>query len=103
MQTFENPPTYNRTNKFTKGFQALIDAYGIASYREMNPAPYTIITFPFLFAVMFGDLGHGAIMAMFGLWMILKEKPLAAKKTDNEVSLTFLYVCLAGQKFNFTN
>lgn len=86
MQTFENPPTYNRTNKFTKAFQALIDAYGVASYREMNPAPYTIITFPFLFAVMFGDLGHGSIMALFGLWMILKEKPLAAKKTDNEVS-----------------
>lgn len=34
---------------------------------------------------MFGDLGHGAIMALFGAWMILKEKPLAAKKTDNEV------------------
>ncbi|XP_026468018.1 V-type proton ATPase 116 kDa subunit a isoform X3 [Ctenocephalides felis] len=85
METHEDPPTYNRTNKFTSGFQALIDAYGIASYREANPTPYTIITFPFLFAVMFGDLGHGAIMALFGAWMILKEKPLAAKKTDNEI------------------
>ncbi|CAD7084291.1 unnamed protein product [Hermetia illucens] len=85
MQTFENPPTYNRTNKFTKAFQALIDAYGVANYREMNPSPYTIITFPFLFAVMFGDLGHGSIMMLFGLWMILKEKPLAAKKSDNEI------------------
>ncbi|XP_004530960.1 V-type proton ATPase 116 kDa subunit a isoform X3 [Ceratitis capitata] len=85
MQTFENPPTYNRTNKFTKAFQALIDAYGVASYREMNPAPYTIITFPFLFAVMFGDLGHGTLMALFGLWMIRKEKGLAAQKTTNEI------------------
>ncbi|CAA9994537.1 unnamed protein product [Nesidiocoris tenuis] len=85
MDTFEDPPTYNRTNKFTNGFQALVDAYGVASYREMNPTPYTIITFPFLFAVMFGDLGHGAIMTSFAAWMVLQEKPLAAKKTDNEI------------------
>ncbi|XP_068908901.1 V-type proton ATPase 116 kDa subunit a 1 isoform X2 [Tenebrio molitor] len=85
METLEDPPTYNHTNKFTSGFQNLIDAYGVATYREMNPTPYTIITFPFLFAVMFGDLGHGLLMAFFGGWMVLKEKPLAAKKSDNEI------------------
>jgi V-type H+-transporting ATPase subunit a len=37
MESFENPPTYNRTNKFTNGFQELINAYGVASYREVNP------------------------------------------------------------------
>jgi hypothetical protein len=49
------------------------------------PAPYTIITFPFLFAIMFGDLGHGMLMALFASWMVLREKPLAAKKSDSEV------------------
>ncbi|KAM3956777.1 V-type proton ATPase 116 kDa subunit a 1 isoform 3-T3 [Aphomia sociella] len=85
METFEDPPTYNRTNKFTFAFQNLIYAYGVATYREVNPAPYTIITFPFLFAVMFGDLGHGALMAVFGFWMCYKEKPLQAKKIDSEI------------------
>ncbi|XP_073942588.1 V-type proton ATPase 116 kDa subunit a 1-like isoform X2 [Choristoneura fumiferana] len=89
METAEDPPTYNRTNKFTSAFQNLIYAYGVATYREVNPAPYTIITFPFLFAVMFGDLGHGALMAAFGFWMCYKEKPLQAKKIDSEIWTIF--------------
>ncbi|KAM4748523.1 V-type proton ATPase 116 kDa subunit a 4 [Rhinophrynus dorsalis] len=83
------PPTFNRTNKFTSGFQNIVDAYGVGNYREMNPTPYTIITFPFLFAVMFGDCGHGAVMLGFAIWMVLNEKQLLASKSDNEIWNTF--------------
>ncbi|XP_075458617.1 V-type proton ATPase 116 kDa subunit a 4-like isoform X1 [Ascaphus truei] len=79
LQTNLMPPTYNLTNKFTAGFQNIVDAYGVGSYQEMNPTPYTIITFPFLFAVMCGDCGHGTLMLGFALWMIWNEKRLSKK------------------------
>uniref|UniRef100_UPI00398EFEBB V-type proton ATPase 116 kDa subunit a 1 isoform X2 n=1 Tax=Pristiophorus japonicus TaxID=55135 RepID=UPI00398EFEBB len=88
MQTSQTPPTYNKTNKFTYGFQNIVDAYGIGTYREINPAPYTIITFPFLFAVMFGDFGHGVLLTAFAVWMVLRESRILSQKSENEIFTT---------------
>lgn len=56
---------------------------------SLSPAPYTIITFPFLFAVMFGDLGHGVLMTCAALYLVLRESRLMAQKYDNEVCMDF--------------
>lgn len=85
METNMSPPTFHRTNKFTNAFQNLIDSYGVATYREVNPALYTTTTFPFLFAVMFGDAGHGTIMLAFAAWMVIREKALIAAKMRGEI------------------
>ncbi len=38
LATYEMPPTYFPTTKVTSCFQTIVDAYGIARYREANPA-----------------------------------------------------------------
>lgn len=89
IKTSKTPPTYNKTNKFTEAFQTIINAYGTAKYTEVNPGLPTIVTFPFLFAVMFGDCGHGFLMAAAATAFIYWEKPLQKTKLDEIVSMAF--------------
>lgn len=81
-------PTFHRVNKFTKGFQAIIDAYGIARFGEVNPGLFTIIYFPFSFAVMFG-MGHVLFMLLFALYLVFNENKLVANVKDEIFSIFF--------------
>lgn len=89
IHTNKTPPTYLKTNKFTEAFQTIVNAYGTATYQEVNPAIPVIVTFPFLFAVMFGDFGHACIMLSASLAMIYWEKPL--KKVTFELFAMVYY------------
>ncbi|KAM7256196.1 hypothetical protein ACFE04_011937 [Oxalis oulophora] len=81
LDTKESPPTYFRTNKFTSAFQEIVDAYGIAKYQEANPGVFTIVTFPFLFAVMFGDWGHGICLLLATSYFLIWEKKFSSQVT----------------------
>ena len=74
------PPTFITTNDFTSIPQLIVDTFGIPRYREINPGYFTIITFPFLFGVMFGDIGHSLFLLIFSFYLMYNNKKLSLNK-----------------------
>ena len=78
-----NPPTLIITNEFTSIPQMIVDTYGTPRYKEINPGYFTIITFPFLFGVMFGDIGHSLFLLCFSIYLFIQNKNLS--KSSNSM------------------
>lgn len=69
------------TNEFVFPFQEIVNTYGIPDYKEFNPAVFTIVTFPFLFGVMFGDIGHGGVLLILSSILVLFNERLEKNPT----------------------
>ena len=78
-----NPPTLIITNEFTSVPQLIVDTYGTPRYKEINPGYFTIITFPFLFGVMFGDIGHSLFLLCLSIYLFIQNKSLS--KSSNSM------------------
>ena len=78
-----NPPTLIITNEFTSVPQMIVDTYGTPRYKEINPGYFTIITFPFLFGVMFGDIGHSLFLLCLSIYLFIQNKSLS--KSSNSM------------------
>lgn len=76
------PPTHYEVNEFIHPFQELVSTYGIASYGEANPTLFTIITFPFMFGMMFGDIAHGLLLLSFTLYIFLGRNSIEKSKEN---------------------
>lgn len=75
-------PTYFEINKFVQVFYDMIDTYGTPENGEFNPTVPSIITFPFLFAMMYGDIFHGSLMLSGALWLVFNEKKNSQSKDE---------------------
>lgn len=64
---FVEPPTKVTHSRFVKPFEEITKLYGLPKYEEVDPTPLIAITFPILFGLMFGDLGHGLVLLIGGL------------------------------------
>lgn len=89
-QTYPKP-SFIETNEVTAPFQEIVNTYGVPMFKEVNPALFTIVTFPFLFGVMFGDIMHGIILLTFSIILCFSErKPGTVMGTLGEARYLFL-------------
>jgi V/A-type H+-transporting ATPase subunit I len=63
----EDIPVKFRHNAFFKSFELLIESYGIPRYGTIDPTIFVAISFLIMFGAMFGDIGHGLVLALAGI------------------------------------
>lgn len=88
------PPTHFESSEFVQSFQEIVFTYGVPSYKEANPVLFTIITFPFLFGVMFGDFAHGLVLLSFASYICLRKDYLISSKSVLADMIPYRYLFL---------
>lgn len=71
-----NAPVALNNPGFLGAFEMLVNTYARPRYNELDPTILIAITFPLLYGAMFGDVGHGLVLASLGL--LLKSKLIPA-------------------------
>ena len=71
-------PVLLETPSALKPFERLIRTFSYPRYGEVNPVIPFAFSFLLLFGIMFGDVGHGFVLAVLGWWV----KKQSAKYAD---------------------
>lgn len=70
----EHIPVLMRHSRLLRPFEMLISAYGLPSYQELEPTLFVALSYIVMFGMMFGDAGHGMVLAVCGLIALLSGK-----------------------------
>lgn len=68
------PPTKIKNFRIFSPFEEFVKMYGVPKYNEMDPTMFLGIVYTALFGIMFGDVGHGAVLFLIGLLMTALKK-----------------------------
>lgn len=66
-------PVKFRDGFFSRIFAPFVKMYGPPAYGETDPRVFMFITYCLLFGLMFGDVGQGAVLVLFGLFLYKKK------------------------------
>ncbi len=70
-----NAPVALQNPGFLGAFETLVNTYARPRYEELDPTFLMAITFPLLYGAMFGDVGHGLVLALIG-WVVSRRAKL---------------------------
>ena len=73
--TLVEPPTLLRPRGVVARFRPLVNTFGAARYADLDPTPFAAVSFVLMFGMMFGDLGHGLLLAALGLLLRRSRSP----------------------------
>ena len=90
--SLHNPPV-------VRAFQTLVTNYGYPRYVEMDPTLVVMLTFPLVFGIMFGDVGHGALLALLGL--LLASRKVRALRGFSSLGVVVLICGIMAMIFGF--
>jgi V-type H+-transporting ATPase subunit a len=88
------PPTFFEINEFVWPFHEVVVTYGTPSYKEVNPTTFNMVTFPFLFGLMFGDIGHGFLLFLIAAYLCMKKDYILKHHSEFFMLLKVRYMLL---------
>ena len=96
----EQAPSAIRHHRWLQPFARLVLNYGVPRYGEIDPTVPFAVSFVLMFGMMFGDVGHGIVIALAGVLLRRRIKKYAPLVVTIGASST-LFGLLYGSVFGF--
>lgn len=96
------PPTHLKNSKIVRSFETIVQMYGVPNYTELDPTWFVAITAFLMFGFMFGDVGHGLIIALIGFFLSKKKASLGPVFIAGGIS-SIIFGALYGSVFGKEN
>ncbi|MGC8638068.1 MAG: V-type ATP synthase subunit I [Athalassotoga sp.] len=101
QKKIEVPVKVENRGGWLKGFEFVTKMFGIPSYGEIDPTPFVAAFFTFMFGFMLGDVGHGAILFLFGYFMYKKGSKQFGTVMMSAASASIFFGFMYGSVFGF--
>jgi len=88
----EEVPTLLRKRGVLRHFIPLTLLRGVPNYWELDPTPIFTFFFLVMYGLMFGDVGLGVIISIFGLWLYKTKKRILGISEEGVESLSVLSI-----------